>query len=262
MQRVDVKENARNRELRVLAEWRDKGTFRKSIEQRQGSPSFVMYEGPPTANGVPHIGHMLGRVIKDFIGRYKTMTGHQVIRKAGWDTHGLPVELGVEKRLGISGKKEIEKYGVAEFIQRCKESVFEYEQQWRELTEAIGYWTDLDDPYITLNNDYIETVWYLLANIHRKGLLYKGHRVSPYCPSCQTTLSSHEVAQGYERVKDLSATVKFKLKDREETLLGWTTTPWTLPANAALAVNKDIRYVKVKHQNEIYIVAEKKWHRA
>ncbi|NEW08963.1 isoleucine--tRNA ligase [Paenibacillus sp. SYP-B3998] len=256
MKKVDVKEKARTRELRVLEQWQKEGTFGQSIENRVGKPHFVFYEGPPTANGKPHIGHVLGRVIKDFICRYKTMSGFRVIRKAGWDTHGLPVELGVEKQLGISGKQEIEKYGVAEFVEKCKSSVFEYEKQWRELTEAIAYWTDMDNPYITLTNGYIESVWHILSEIHKKELLYKGHRVSPYCPCCQTTLSSHEVAQGYEDVKDLSATVKFRSKNGEGIFLAWTTTPWTLPANIALAVNKDIDYVKVKKNNEVYIVAK------
>ncbi|OXM82742.1 isoleucine--tRNA ligase [Paenibacillus rigui] len=256
MNKVDVKEKARARELRILEQWKLNDTFRQSIEHRHNKPNFVFYEGPPTANGKPHIGHMLGRVIKDFIGRYKTMAGYRVVRKAGWDTHGLPVELGVEKKLGISGKQEIESYGVAEFVEQCKSSVFEYEKQWRELTEAIGYWTDMDDPYITLTNDYIESVWHILSVIHEKGLLYKGHRVSPYCPCCQTTLSSHEVAQGYEDVKDLSATVKFKSKEGAYTFLAWTTTPWTLPANVALAVNKDLEYVKVKQDGEVYVVAK------
>ncbi|KRF41816.1 isoleucine--tRNA ligase [Paenibacillus sp. Soil787] len=256
MRKIDVKEKARTRELRVLEQWKSNGTFRKSIENRNGKANFVFYEGPPTANGSPHIGHVLGRVVKDFICRYKTMSGYQVIRKAGWDTHGLPVELGVQKQLGISGKQEIENYGIAEFVEKCKSSVFEYEKQWRELTEAIAYWTDMDNPYVTLNNDYIESVWHILSNIHNKGLLYKGHRVSPYCPDCQTTLSSHEVAQGYEDVKDLSATVKFRSKNASEIFLAWTTTPWTLPANIALAVNKDLDYVKVKQNGEVYIVAK------
>ncbi|OAS15736.1 isoleucine--tRNA ligase [Paenibacillus oryzisoli] len=255
MRKVDVKEKARTRELRVLEEWKRNDTFRQSIANREGSPNFVFYEGPPTANGEPHIGHVLGRVIKDFIGRYKTMSGYRVVRKAGWDTHGLPVELGVEKKLGISGKQEIESYGVAEFVEACKRSVFEYEKQWRELTEGIAYWTDMENPYVTLTNDYIESVWHILSTIHGKGLLYKGHRVSPYCPDCQTTLSSHEVAQGYEDVKDLSATVKFRSKHGNEHFLAWTTTPWTLPANVALAVNKDLDYVKVKQDGEVYIVA-------
>lgn len=256
MQRIDVKEKARNRDLRVLGKWREEDTFAQSIAHREGKPNFVFYEGPPTANGAPHIGHVLGRVIKDFICRYKTMDGYRVVRKAGWDTHGLPVELGVEKQLGISGKQEIEKYGVEAFITKCKNSVFEYERQWRELTEAIGYWTNMDDPYITLNNNYIESVWHILSTIHGKGLLYRGHRVSPYCPCCQTTLSSHEVAQGYEDVKDLSATVKFKLHDSGEFVLAWTTTPWTLPANVALAVNPNLTYARVRKDGEVYIVAE------
>ncbi|GIP34771.1 isoleucine--tRNA ligase [Paenibacillus sp. J2TS4] len=256
MKPVDVRENARERERRILKEWADKGTFAKSTEAAADKRNFVFYEGPPTANGAPHIGHVLGRVIKDFIGRYKTMTGYRVIRKAGWDTHGLPVELGVEKQLGISGKQEIEHYGVAEFVRQCKSSVFEYEKQWRDLTEAIGYWTDLDNPYVTLTNDYIESVWYILSQIHHKGLLYRGHRVSPYCPSCQTSLSSHEVAQGYEDVKDLSATVKFVSKQSGDIFLAWTTTPWTLPANTALAVNPDLAYARVRQGEEVYIVAE------
>ncbi|WP_424768306.1 isoleucine--tRNA ligase [Paenibacillus sp. sgz302251] len=255
MQRVDVKERARTRELRVLEQWKTNDTFKKSISNREGKPNFVFYEGPPTANGAPHIGHVLGRVIKDFIGRYKTMSGYRVVRKAGWDTHGLPVELGVEKQLGISGKQEIEEYGVEKFVKKCKDSVFEYEKQWRELTEAIGYWTDLDNPYITLKNEYIESVWHILSTIHGKGLLYRGHRVSPYCPDCQTTLSSHEVAQGYEDVKDLSATVKFKLTDSGESILAWTTTPWTLPANVALAVNPELEYVRAAKNSEVFIVA-------
>jgi isoleucyl-tRNA synthetase len=255
MRRVDVKERARAREQRVLELWNKEDTFRKSITSREGRPNFVFYEGPPTANGKPHIGHVLGRVIKDFVSRYKTMSGYRVVRKAGWDTHGLPVELGVEKQLGISGKQEIENYGVEPFIQKCKESVFEYERQWRELTEAIAYWTDLDDPYITLKNDYIESVWNILATIHDKGLLYRGHRVSPYCPDCQTTLSSHEVAQGYEDVKDLTATAKFKVKGTGEYILAWTTTPWTLPANVGLAVNPELEYVRVRQDGEVYIVA-------
>ncbi|NQX66225.1 isoleucine--tRNA ligase [Paenibacillus alba] len=257
MRKVDVKEKARTRELRILEQWKQNNTFHQSIEHRKGKPNFVFYEGPPTANGSPHIGHVLGRVVKDFICRYKTMSGYQVVRKAGWDTHGLPVELGVQKQLGISGKQEIEKYGVAEFVEKCKSSVFEYEKQWRELTEAIAYWTDMDNPYVTLENDYIESVWHILSVVHKKGLLYKGHRVSPYCPDCQTTLSSHEVAQGYEDVKDLSATVKFKSKIGDEIFLAWTTTPWTLPANIALAVNKDLDYVKVKQNDEVYIVAKR-----
>lgn len=256
MKKVDVKEQARARDLRILNKWNAESTFKRSIENREGRPNYVFYEGPPTANGMPHIGHVLGRVIKDFVGRYQTMRGYRVVRKAGWDTHGLPVELGVEKALGISGKQEIENYGIEEFVKKCKDSVFGYEKQWREFTEAIAYWTDLDDPYITLDNKYIESVWNILATIHDKGLLYRGHRVSPYCPCCQTSLSSHEVAQGYEDVKDLSATAKFKLDETGEYVLAWTTTPWTLPAHVALAVNPDMDYAKVKQEDGVYIVAQ------
>ncbi|WP_042147237.1 isoleucine--tRNA ligase [Paucisalibacillus sp. EB02] len=257
MKRVGSIESAVQRENRVKAIWKEESTLRKSIENREGNETFVFYEGPPTANGLPHAGHVLGRVIKDFIGRYKTMQGYQVIRKAGWDTHGLPVELGVEKKIGISGKKDIEAFGVEKFIEECKKSVFDYEREWRNFTEAIGYWVDMDDPYITLENNYIESVWYILSTIHEKGLLTKGHRVTPYCPNCQTSLSSHEVAQGYKDVKDLSVTAKFKVKDTEnEYFLGWTTTPWTLPGNVALAVHENLDYVKVNQGEAIYIVAE------
>lgn len=257
MVKSNEKETVLQREARIRAQWLKGETFKKSIEYREDSLSFVFYEGPPTANGLPHVGHALGRTIKDVVARYKTMTGHQVIRKAGWDTHGLPVELGVEKQLGISGKSEIEKYGVEAFIEKCKESVFTYEKQWRNFTEQLGYWVNMDDPYLTLSNTYIESEWNILGTIHEKGLLQKGHRVSPYCPSCQTSLSSHEVSQGYKTVKDLSATAKFKITDREnEYFLGWTTTPWTLPANVALAVNPSMKYVRAKQGQNIYIVAE------
>lgn len=257
MENKQKKETIYQRENRIRQYWLDNNTFENSINTRSEKPSFVFYEGPPTANGLPHVGHALGRTIKDVVARYKTMTGHRVVRKAGWDTHGLPVELGVEKELGISGKNEIEDYGIEEFIQKCKESVFVYEKQWRDFTEQLGYWVDMDDAYMTLSNPYIESVWNILGTIHEKGLLTKGHRVSPYCPSCQTSLSSHEVAQGYKTVKDLSATVKFKLKDNEnESFLVWTTTPWTLPSNVALAVNPNMRYVRAKKEEEVFIVAE------
>lgn len=255
------KETHREKETKILQYWEKERVFQKSVEQRKNRESFVFYEGPPTANGLPHVGHALGRTIKDVIARFQTMNGKQVIRKAGWDTHGLPVELGVEKALGISGKQEIEEYGVVPFIEKCKESVFSYEKQWREFTKELGYWVDMDHPYMTMSNDYIESVWNILGTIHDKGWLYKGHRVSPYCPSCQTSLSSHEVAQGYKDVKDLSATVKFKLTDKEnEYVLGWTTTPWTLPANVALAVHQDLDYARVKVGLETYIVAKELLH--
>ncbi|MBC6975980.1 isoleucine--tRNA ligase [Bacillus sp. Xin] len=259
MEKVDVKESAVGRETRIRKQWNKQNIFEQSIRNREGAQSFVFYEGPPTANGLPHVGHALGRTIKDLVARYKTMTGYKVLRKAGWDTHGLPVELGVEKQLGISGKHEIEEYGIEPFIQKCRESVFTYEKQWREFTESIGYWVDMDAPYVTLENYYIESVWNILGTIHEKGLLYKGHRVSPYCPSCQTSLSSHEVAQGYKTVKDLSATVKFKVLNSEnEYFLGWTTTPWTLPANVALAVHPDMEYVKAEKDGTVYIVAKER----
>ena len=245
------------REKRILKMWEEEKVFERSVKNREGSKPFVFYEGPPTANGLPHAGHALGRTIKDLVPRYQTMRGRQVIRKAGWDTHGLPVELGVEKALGISGKQEIEEYGIAAFVEKCRESVFEYEKQWRKFTRDLGYWVDMDHPYITMDNDYIESVWHILGTIHDKGLLYKGRRVSPYCTSCQTSLSSHETAQGYKDVKDLSVTVKFKLTDREkEYVLGWTTTPWTLPANTALAVNGELDYVRVRSGGETYIAAK------
>jgi isoleucyl-tRNA synthetase len=256
MVEMNLKETNTNREQKVQQYWEQQNIFQRSVQNRETSENFVFYEGPPTANGLPHVGHALGRTIKDIIARYQTMQGKQVLRKAGWDTHGLPVELGVEKALGISGKQAIEEYGVEAFIEKCKESVFSYEKQWREFTRDLGYWVDMDHPYMTMNNDYIESVWHILGTIHEKGWLYKGHRVSPYCPSCQTSLSSHEVAQGYKDVKDLSATVKFKLQDKEnEYVLGWTTTPWTLPANVALAVHADLDYVRAKVDKEIYIVA-------
>lgn len=257
MKANESKETVVQREERIRNCWTEENTFRRSVQLREGKTPFVFYEGPPTANGLPHVGHAFGRTIKDVVARYKTMQGFKVERKAGWDTHGLPVELGVEKQLGISGKQEIESYGVEAFINKCKESVFTYEKKWRSFTEELGYWVDMDSPYLTLSNDYIESVWNILNKVHKDGLLYKGHRVSPYCPSCQTTLSSHEVAQGYKDVKDLSATVKFKRLDaNNEYFLGWTTTPWTLPANVALAVNPTITYVRVQKENEVYIVAK------
>ena len=250
------KESMQHREQRIRQFWESEKIFEKSIHNRKESTPFVFYEGPPTANGLPHVGHALGRTVKDVVARYKTMQGYLVERKAGWDTHGLPVELGVEKQLGISGKQEIERFGIEPFIQKCKESVFTYEKIWRSFTEELGYWVDLDNPYLTLSNEYIESVWNILSKVHRDQMLYKGHRVSPYCPSCQTSLSSHEVAQGYKDVKDLSATVKFKRVDANEYFLGWTTTPWTLPANVALAMNPNLTYVKADFNGETYIVAK------
>lgn len=245
------------KEQKIREYWQENDTFHASVRNREGKKPYIFYEGPPTANGMPHAGHALGRTIKDFIARYKTMDGYQVKRKAGWDTHGLPVELEVEKQLKISGKDQIETYGIERFIEKCKESVFTYEREWKQFTEALGYWVDMEDPYITLDNSYIESVWHILSHIHEEGLLYKGHRVVPYCPHCETSLSSHEVAQGYKDVSDLSATAKFLVEGTtDEYLLGWTTTPWTLPANVAIAVHPDLTYVTVQQENEKYIVAE------
>lgn len=252
-----LKESSMERELRVRKKWEKDRTFERSIANREGRETYVFYEGPPTANGLPHAGHALGRTIKDFVARYKTMSGYQVLRKAGWDTHGLPVELEVEKQLNIRGKDQIEEYGIEKFIQKCKDSVFEYENEWKQFTTALGYWVDMEDPYITLNNEYIESVWNILSSIHEKGYLYRGHRVVPYCPHCETSLSSHEVAQGYKDVSDLSVIAKFRLKGRtDEYLLGWTTTPWTLPGNIAVAVNPNINYVRVRQGLDILVLAE------
>ncbi|SER32294.1 Isoleucyl-tRNA synthetase [Gracilibacillus ureilyticus] len=252
-----LKESSVERELRVRKKWEKDGTFERSISNREGRETYVFYEGPPTANGLPHAGHALGRTIKDFVARYKTMSGYQVLRKAGWDTHGLPVELEVEKQLNIRGKDQIEEFGIENFIQKCKESVFAYENEWKQFTEALGYWVDMEDPYVTLNNKYIESVWNILSMIHEKDYLYKGHRVVPYCPHCETSLSSHEVAQGYKDVTDLSVTAKFRLQGTsKEYLLGWTTTPWTLPGNVAVAVNPNMNYVRVRQGSEIFVLAE------
>ncbi len=244
-------------EEKILDFWTERDIFKKSVENRENAPNYVFYEGPPTANGRPHAGHVLTRVIKDLIPRYKTMTGYRVDRKAGWDTHGLPVELEVEKQLGISGKPQIESYGVERFIKKCKGSVFTYEQEWRKMSERVGFWIDMDNPYITYHNDYIESVWWALKKIWEKGLLYEGHKVVPYCPRCGTSLSSHEVAQGYKDVEDPSVFVKFPVEGQENTyFLVWTTTPWTLPSNVALAVKEDYTYVKVEQGGDKIILAE------
>ncbi len=245
------------REKEILSFWKKNNIFEKSIETREGCPRFTFYDGPPTANGKPHIGHIITRVVKDIIPRYKTMKGYKVLRKAGWDTHGLPVELEIEKQLGISGKPQIENYGVEPFIKKCKESVFKYETEWREMSDRVGFWADMDKPYVTYHNDYIESVWWALKQIWEKKLLYKGHKIVPYCPRCGTALSSHEVAQGYKDVKEVSAIAKFKIKGKDnEFFLAWTTTPWTLPSNVALCVNAAEDYVKVKCDSEIYILAD------
>ncbi len=255
--KVSTNLNFVEREKEILKFWKENNIFEKSIELRKNEKVFTFYDGPPTANGKPHIGHIITRVVKDIIPRYKTMKGFKVLRKAGWDTHGLPVELEIEKQLGISGKPEIEKYGVEPFIKKCKESVFKYETEWREMSDRVGFWADMDSPYVTYQNNYIESVWWALKQIWDKGLLYKGHKVVPYCPRCGTALSSHEVAQGYKDVKESSVFVKFKLKEKQnEFILAWTTTPWTLPSNVALVVNAKENYAKVTSNGETYILAE------
>ena len=250
---TDLKFVEREREVEKF--WRDNHIFEKSIEDRKDAPTYMFYDGPPTANGKPHIGHALTRVIKDMIPRYRTMKGYKVPRKAGWDTHGLPVEIEVEKELGINGKEQIEKYGVAPFIEKCKESVWKYKSMWEQFSNVIGFWADMDDPYVTYHNSYIESEWWALKQIWDKGLLYKGFKVVPYCPRCGTPLSSHEVAQGYKDVKERSAIVRFKKKDENIYFLAWTTTPWTLPSNVALCVNPDEEYSKVKQGDYTYILA-------
>lgn len=237
--------------------WTARNVIKKNFDMNQDGEYFTFYDGPPTANGKPHIGHILTRVMKDIIPRYKVMKGYKVIRKAGWDTHGLPVELEIEKKLGISGKEQIEEYGVEKFVKECKESVFTYVSMWEKMTEQIGYWVDMENPYVTYHNPYIESVWWALKQMWDKGLLYEGHKVMPYCPRCGTALSSHEVAQGYKDVKDLTAIAKFKVADEENKyILAWTTTPWTLPSNLALCINKAYTYIEAKVNDEILILAK------
>ena len=244
------------REKEVLDFWKKEHIFEKSME-RQGEAPYIFYDGPPTANGKPHIGHVLTRVIKDTIPRYRTMKGYQVPRKAGWDTHGLPVELEVEKLLGLDGKEQIEEYGLEDFIARCKESVWKYKGMWEEFSDIVGFWADMEHPYVTYHNSYIESEWWALKKIWEKGLLYKGHKVVPYCPRCGTALSSHEVAQGYKEVKELSVYAKFPVVGKEnEYILAWTTTPWTLPSNVALVVNAHENYCKVSYKGDVLIFAE------
>ena len=242
----------------VLKMWDDADVFHKSMTEREGCPSFIFFEGPPSANGHPGIHHVLARSIKDTFCRFKTMKGFLVKRKAGWDTHGLPVELEVEKELGLDGKEQIEQYGVIPFIQKCKESVWKYKGEWEVMSDRMGFWADMDNPYITYDNDYIESEWWALKAIYEKGLLYKGHKIVPYCPRCGTALSSHEVAQGYKEVKETSATVRFRVPDEENTyFLAWTTTPWTLPSNVSLCVNPDVTYAYVRVDGkETFIMAK------
>ena len=256
--KVSTDLNFVDREKEIIEFWKKNDIFKKSMKTREGHKTFMFYDGPPTANGKPHIGHIETRVFKDVVPRFFTMKGYEVPRKAGWDTHGLPVELEVEKMLGINGKPQIEKYGVEPFIKKCKESVWKYKHEWEEMSDRVGFWADMDDPYVTYENNYIESVWWALKTINDKGLLYKGHKVVPYCPRCGTSLSSHEVAQGYKDVKEVSCIAKFKVKGEENKyILAWTTTPWTLPSNVALCVNPNEMYVEVEMEDGThYILAE------
>ena len=250
--KVELPENSfAKMEQKVQESWKKNNIIKKNLDMNKGKRYFVFYDGPPTANGMPHVGHVETRVMKDIIPRYKVMKGYYVPRKAGWDTHGLPVELEIEKKLGISGKEQIEEYGVEKFVKECKDSVFQYVSAWEEMSDKTGYWIDMDNPYVTYHNDYIESVWWALKELWNKDLLYEGHKVMPYCPRCGTALSSHEVAQGYKDVKDLTCVAKFKVEegqgfDKDTYILAWTTTPWTLPSNLALCLNKSYDYVLVK----------------
>lgn len=254
--KVSTSANFIETEMKILEFWKEYEVFENSISNKKDAPSFTFYDGPPTANGKPHVGHIITRIVKDIIPRYKTMKGYKVLRKAGWDTHGLPVELEVEKKLGINGKPDIEEYGISEFINECKESVWPYESLWRQMSERVGYWIDMDNPYVTYDNKYIESIWWALKTIWDKNLIYKGYRIVPYCSRCGTSLSSHEVAQSYKDVKDKSVYVKFKVADSEnQYFLAWTTTPWTLPSNVALTVNPKEHYSYVKYKDEVFILA-------
>ena len=257
-QKVDTNLNFVDREKKVEEFWKQNHIFEKSMEHRKDGETYTFYDGPPTANGKPHIGHVLTRVIKDMIPRYRTMKGYMVPRKAGWDTHGLPVELEVEKLLNLDGKEQIEQYGLEPFIKKCKESVWKYKGMWEDFSNTVGFWADMDHPYVTYHNEFIESEWWALKQIWDKGLLYKGYKIVPYCPRCGTPLSSHEVAQGYKDVKERSAIVRFKIVGEDAYFLAWTTTPWTLPSNVALCVNPKEDYVKIKNPSEdkIYYMAE------
>ena len=257
-EKVNPNLNFVDREKEVLRFWQENDIFEKSINSRPEAKTYMFYDGPPTANGMPHIGHVETRVIKDMIPRYRAMKGYQVPRKAGWDTHGLPVELEVEKLLGLDGKEQIETYGLEPFIEKCKESVWKYKGMWEDFSGTVGFWADMENPYVTYDNDFIESEWWALKQIWEKGLLYKGFKIVPYCPRCGTPLSSHEVAQGYKDVKERSAIAKFKVKDEDAYILAWTTTPWTLPSNVALCVNPDETYVRVKMNEDgtVYYLAK------
>mgnify|MGYP000019545535 FL=1 len=256
-QKVDTNLNFVDREKKVEEFWKENHIFEKSMENRKEGETYTFYDGPPTANGKPHIGHVLTRVIKDMIPRYRTMKGYMVPRKAGWDTHGLPVELEVEKKLGLDGKEQIEEYGMEPFIKQCKESVWKYKGMWEDFSSTVGFWADMEHPYVTYYDDYIESEWWALKEIWNKKLLYKGFKIVPYCPRCGTPLSAQEVSQGYKTVKERSAVVRFKVVGEDAYFLAWTTTPWTLPSNVALCVNPDETYCKVKAADGyIYYMAE------
>ena len=245
-EKVSTNMNFVEREKKTEEFWRENDIFRKSMENRKEGETYTFYDGPPTANGKPHIGHVLTRVIKDMIPRYQTMKGKYVPRKAGWDTHGLPVELEVERQLGLNGKEQIEEYGIEPFIKKCKESVWKYKGMWEDFSATVGFWADMEHPYVTYDDDFIESEWWALNEIWKKGLLYKGFKIVPYCPRCGTPLSTAEVSQGYKTVKERSAIVRFKVVGEDAYFLAWTTTPWTLPSNVALCVNPEDTYVKVK----------------
>lgn len=259
--KINPNMNFVEREEKVLKFWKENRIFEKTLEKTKDGEEFSFYDGPPTANGKPHIGHILTRVMKDIIPRFKTMKGYHATRKAGWDTHGLPVELEVEKQLGMDGKQDIEKYGIEPFIQKCKESVWKYKTEWEKMSDRVGYWVDMKHPYVTYDDNYIESEWWSLKNIFDRGLIYKGHKIVPYCPRCGTALSSHEVAQGYKDVEEKTAVAAFKVKGEEETyVLAWTTTPWTLPSNVALCMNPDYDYVKIESKGAKFILAKERVH--
>ena len=255
-EKVDTNLDFAAREKAVADFWRENHIAQQAVDQREGCETFTFYDGPPTANGRPHIGHVLTRVIKDMLPRYQSMKGRKVLRKAGWDTHGLPVELEVEKAIGINGKEQIEEYGIEPFIKKCRESVWKYKSMWEQFSDVVGFWADMEHPYITYENDFIESEWWALKEIWKKGLLYQGHKIVPYCPRCGTPLSSHEVAQGYKDVTERSAIVTFKAADEDAYFLAWTTTPWTLPSNLALCVNPNVTYVKLRVYGKVYYLAE------
>ncbi|MFH1511882.1 MAG: class I tRNA ligase family protein, partial [Bacillota bacterium] len=256
-QKVSTDMDFVSREKKVIEFWKREGIIRKSFDVHKGSERFTFFDGPPTANGRPHIGHIETRAFKDLIPRFHAMKGKDVLRKAGWDTHGLPVELEVERQLKLDGKAEIERYGIEPFIKKCKESVWKYQKEWEDISDRVAFWADMENPYVTYHNEYIESIWWSLKEIWKKDLLYKGFKVVPYCPRCGTALSSHEVAQGYQEVTEDSIIVRFRLKGRDNAfILAWTTTPWTLPSNVALCVNAKETYVEIELHGETVILAE------